>query len=337
MPSQITLGSRAVRVAVIGAGVMGRNHLRIFSRLKNVDLVGLYDPDPNAAIPMAAQFDCRAFASIDEIAQSVDAVSICSPSSTHGRVGLHFLDRGIHCLIEKPLATNEGDALAVIAAAKKTGAKLLVGHVERFNPAVQQVSALLSNGAAVHSLDARRLSSVGRRIRDVDVVADLMVHDLDIMTSLVREKVVSVTATATNGNGAESGDHVIALLGFSSGAVACLTASRITQNAVRKLSVTSDAGLIEVDYMNQSVEVYLQDAVKVANVRFPNFGEHALDIAMERMLVRRAEPLQLELTHFIDIIRNDGDPIVSGEQGLNALHLVWSIQECIREMTRMKA
>jgi len=324
------LGTRPVRVAVIGAGKMGKNHLRVYDMLKNVDLVGLYDPHPETAEAAAKPYGCRVFSSLDEIVASVDAVSVCSPSSTHGEVGAIFLDAGIHCLIEKPLAATEAECLALIAAAKRSGAKLLVGHIERFNPAVQQVANLLDGSQSIQAIETHRLSAVSKRITDVDVVADLMVHDLDIVTALMGSPVRSVDVAAVRTYGSAGGDHVTALLQFENASMACLTASRITQNTVRKLSVTTDAGLVEVDYMNQSIEIYRQDTVKVAEGRAAKFGDYALDISMERVLVRRAEPLQLELSHFIEIIGDNAEPIVSGEQGLAVMRLVWAIQEKIR-------
>ena len=322
--------NRPVRVAVIGAGKMGKNHLRVYDMLKDVELVGLYDPDPVAAATLSAQYDCRAFSSPDAVAGEIDAVSICSPSSTHGEVGLRFLNAGIHCLIEKPLATSERDCHALIGAARASGAKLLVGHIERFNPAVQQVAVLLDGSQSIHAIETHRLSSVSKRITDVDVVADLMVHDLDIVNALMGQPVTSLDVAAVNTDDSPGSDHVTALLRFANHTVACVTASRITQNTVRKLSVTTDAGMVEVDYMNQSIDIYRQYAVSVDDNKTSKFGDYTLDTSVERVVVRRTEPLQVELSHFIDMIRTDAKPIVTGEQGLEAMRLVWSIQDAVR-------
>lgn len=324
---------RPVRVAVIGAGNMGRNHLRVYGMLKNVDLVGVYDSDAEVTAAAAEQFDCSPFATLDEVADQVDAVSVCSPTSTHRDVGLQMLEAGVHCLIEKPLAATEQECSDLIAAAQESNAKLLVGHIERFNPAVQQLSLLLDGNQTIQAIDARRLSSVGKRITDVDVVADLMVHDLDIVMALVKEEIVSVEAQAVRTFGSPGGDHVIALLRFANDSVACLTASRITQNTVRKLTVTTDVGFIDVDYIDQSIEVYLQDTVKMPR-GVSQFGDYALDIAMERVQVRRTEPLQMELGHFVQVIMEDLVPLTPGEDGLAALRLVRLIQDCVQEGER---
>ncbi len=319
-----------VRVAVIGVGSMGSNHLRVYDTLKNVDLVGIYDADMELAQCRAAEYGCHAFENLEDILKAVDAVSICTPSSTHCEVGLFFLNAGVHCLIEKPLAVTEEQCLDLIAAAKGSGAKLLVGHIERFNPAVRQLAKLLDGRASIQAIETHRLSAVSKRITDVDVVADLMVHDIDIVTSLARKKVVSVVAAGVKTFGSPGGDHVTTLLRFADESIACLTASRITQRTVRKLSVTTDTSLIDVDYMNQSVDIFLRDRVELPRADESKEREYAIDTVVERLHVRRREPLQTELDHFINVILTDGVPLVSGEDGLSALRLVWQIQDQVR-------
>jgi predicted dehydrogenase len=306
---------------------MGANHLRVYETLKNVQLVGLYDPNCDRAASLSRQHRCQAFDSLDAAMKEIDAASICAPSAHHGEIGVKLLSAGIHCLIEKPLATTESECLRLINAAVSSNVKLLVGHIERFNPAVRQLSSMLAaRGEKIRAIDTRRLSAVSKRISDVDVVADLMVHDLDVVRSLAGTQ-ISVLAAAGVGNHQRSGaDHVTALLDLGDDAVATLTASRITQNTVRRIAITTDAGLIDVDYSNQSVEVYTQDRVKPPGPA-TQFGDYALDIAMERVQVRRTEPLQVELAHFIDIIRNGTEPLVSGRDGLAALRLVWNVQK----------
>lgn len=326
---------RLVRVGVIGAGTMGRNHLRVFDMLKNVELVGFYDPDLETARDLADQYGCTAFDNEAAAAEALDAVSICAPSSLHGALGRLFLDAGCHCLIEKPLATSESDCHILIDAAERNNVKLLVGHIERFNPAVRQLSLMLAaNGQKVRAIDTRRLSSASRRVTDVDVIADLMIHDLDIIASLTSGDVFVQGATAVGVSQDRGADHVTALLELGDDAIASLTASRITHNTVRKISVTTDVAVIDVDYINQSVEVYWQDRVKLNTGPAAQFGEYARDLAMERVQVRRTEPLQLELAHFIDIIRQDTGPLVSGEDALTALRLVWQIGDCLARNSR---
>ncbi|MCZ7594395.1 MAG: Gfo/Idh/MocA family oxidoreductase [Hyphomicrobium sp.] len=318
---------RAVRVGVIGVGSMGGNHLRVYETLKRVQLVGLYDPNDERAAALAKQYNCQAFPSLEKVMAEIDAASICAPSTLHGEIGETLLSAGIHCLIEKPLAATEGECLRLINAAARSQAKLLVGHIERFNPSVRQLSSMLAaRGERIRAIDTRRLSSVSKRIVDVDVVADLMVHDLDIIRSLAGPLVTVSAASGVREHGGSGRDHVTALLDLGDGAMASATASRITQNTVRRIAITTDAGLIDVDYVDQSVQIYTQDVVRPAGPA-TSFGDYALDIRMERVQVRRTEPLQVELRHFIDVIRNDTEPLVTGEDGLAALRLVWGVHE----------
>lgn len=324
------MNSTPVRVAVVGAGAMGRHHLRIYSTLKWVELIAVVDVDPDRANQAARDFDCTTYGSVDDIVGKVDAASVCVSSVEHAAVGRHLLDNGVHCLIEKPLATTEQDCLDLIAAADRSGATLLVGHIERFNPAVRQLAALL-DGHGIHAIDVRRLSAVSGRISDVDVVADLMVHDLDIVLSLIGKQPSSATARGVHTAGGKGQDYVTALLSFPGGALATLTASRITQNKVRELHVTTDLGLVAINYSTQELMIYRQERILAAEESVASFGNYAVDIAMERVAIRNSEPLVMELQHFIDAVRQGTPPLVTGEQALDALRLVWRIQNEIAE------
>ena len=320
---------QALRVAVVGAGSMGQHHLRVYSSLKGVELVGVIDADPVRAQAMAERHGCEVYPDIEALSGQVDAVSICTPSVTHAEVGLSLLQAGIHCLIEKPLATTEAECQSLIAAAEDAGVVLLVGHIERFNPAVRQLHDILADGHRIHAIDVRRLSAVSGRITDVDVVMDLMVHDLDVVLSLMQEPVVSVTARGVMTSDNAGRDYVSSMIRFDSGALATITASRITQNKVRELSVTTDLGLITIDYMNQDLFIYQQKGNTPLESGQSGFGNYMLDIAMERAQIRHAEPLLMELQHFVDTIRTGCEPLVSGRQALEALRLVWRIQESV--------
>lgn len=317
-----------MRVAVVGVGNMGVHHLRIYGELKNVDLVGFYDPDMARAEQLSGRFNVPALKCLEDVAENVDAVSICSPSTTHAEIGHWFLERKIHCLVEKPLATTEDDCLRLISCANGSGAKLMVGHIERFNPVVLQLADILEGGVAVHAIEARRLSAASRRIVDVDVVADLMVHDIDIILSLINSPVADVVARGVCVNDSDSADYVTALITFENGALAPVTASRITQNKVRELNVTTEQNLIFIDYMTQNLLVFQQSA-PFAEREKKRLGEYAIDVAMERAFVRHEEPLQAELRHFVDCILRDVEPQVTGQQALDAMRLVWRIQEMV--------
>jgi predicted dehydrogenase len=315
-----------VRVAVVGVGEMGANHARVYAGLKGADLVAVVDADAGRASAVAAQHGCRAASSVSELVGQVDAVSVAVPSSLHAEVACELLDAGIHCLVEKPLASTEADAQAILAAAERGGARLLVGHIERFNPAVEQLQRILRLDHEVLALDARRMSAVSARVTDVDVVVDLMIHDLDIVLGLVDDEVVDIVARGVHGAGRTGGDYVTAVLSFAGGAVASLTASRITQNQVRELQVTTDQRFFTVDYPAQELLIYRQGRIGGVDGADPADGRYVLDVGTERVFVRRTEPLALELAHLLEVARG-AEPRISGAHALRALQTAWAIQE----------
>lgn len=316
-----------LRVAVVGAGQMGSNHLRIYSGLKGVELVGVVDADRARARAAADRFGCRAFASIDEVAGEIDAASVAVPSTLHAEVGGRLLEHGIHCLIEKPLAPTEADCEALIAAADARGLVLLVGHVERFNPVVRQLRQILANGV-IHAIDVRRMSTLSGRITDVDVVADLMVHDIDVVLSLMRSEVIDVLAQGVNTGNGIGQDYATATLAFANGSMASLTASRITHNKIRELNVTADVGFITASYITQELLIHSQARTSTPLI---SSSSYALDLAIERVMIRPEEPLVLELGHFVDAVSGGAQPLVSGRDALAAMRLVWRIQEVLAE------
>ena len=217
--------TNSIKVAVIGAGMMGKNHLRTYKALPNFELVGVYDICAEAAKTAAETFGIKAFSSLEEVASSVDAVSVVTTSVTHAEVGEFFLNRGIHCLMEKPLATTEEECLRLISAAKRNNVTLLVGHIEQFNPAIEQLHKILNDTSKICSLEARRMSAASGRITDVDVAMDLMIHDAEIILSLVKSPVVNVQASAVRSQKSPSGkDYITAMIEFANGATATLTA-----------------------------------------------------------------------------------------------------------------
>ena len=313
-----------LNVAVVGAGQMGEHHLRILDRLKGANVVAVVDNDEGRRTRAAELYRCQAFSSVEELS-GIDAATVAVPSSAHAEVAEYLLAQGIHCLVEKPLATTETACERMIAAAEGSGAVLLVGHVERFNPAVEQLIEVL-DGHAIHAIDVKRMSSVSSRITDVDVVMDLMVHDLDIVLALMGEDVSSISAAAVHATSSGE-DYVAATLSFPSGALTTLTASRITQNKIRKLEATTELGLVSANFITQELVIYREGRFGDES---NDTGSYVLDVAMERVFVRPTEPLVAELSHFLEAARGDAPTRVSGRDALAALRLVWHIQDVLR-------
>ncbi len=320
--------TKAIKVAVIGAGVMGRNHLKTYKSLQGVELVGVYDIFPEAAQKAADMFGIKAYSSMEEVAKEVDAVSVVTTSVTHADVGEFFLNQGIHCLMEKPLATTEEGCQRLINAAKKNNVTLLVGHIEQFNPAVEQMHKILNDAGKIRSLTAQRMSAASGRITDVDVAMDLMIHDVEVVMSLVKDKVKNIQAAAVRTADHTSGkDYITALLEFENGVTANLTASRITQARVRTLTVTTDTNYIDMDFINQSINVHSQGRMPYVNQEeIPEWMNYGLKGSVEQLFIPTNQPLQAELNHFVSCINGQATPRITGEDALAALRVLWQIQ-----------
>lgn len=320
-----------IKVAVIGAGMMGKNHLRTYKSLNGFELVGVYDIFPEAAQKAAEMFGIKAFASLEEVAAAVDAVSVVTTSVTHAEVGEFFLNKGIHCLIEKPLAATEDECLRLINAAKKNNVTLLVGHIEQFNPAVEQMHKILSDTSHICALEARRMSAASGRITDVDVAMDLMIHDAEVVLSLVKSPVANVHASAVRTAKSPAGkDYITALIEFKNGVTATLTASRITQARVRTLNVTTDDNYIDMDFINQSIAVHSQGRMHGVNAEnLPENMRYGLKGSVENLFIMQAQPLASELTHFGNCINGKETPRITGEQALEALKVIWKVQNAL--------
>jgi len=319
-----------LRVAVVGVGNMGQNHARVLSSLSGAELVAVLDPDAERARAVTATYGGRVFGHPEDLLGKVDAVTICTPSINHAEIGQFFLDNGIHCLIEKPLATTEADCLSLIEAAERQGLVLLVGHIERFNPAVRQLKEVLE-GNRIFAIEARRMSFTSSRIVDVDVVLDLMIHDIDIVLSLVGQMPdARVLAHGTRAPGSPSNDFVTALLPFPDGIVANITASRVTQSTLRELHVSSEAGFMALNYRNQDLQIFRQQR----DAEFTPRGNYRLDVSIERVLVRSIEPLVAELQHFLQAVQQGNKPLVSGREALEALRVAWAVQSQLGNIGR---
>ncbi len=326
-----------IKVAVIGAGMMGKNHLKTYKNLAGFELVGVYDIFAEATKSAAETFGIKAFSSLEEVAKEVDAVSVVTTSVTHAEVGEFFLNKGIHCLIEKPLAATEDECKRLISAAKNNNVTLLVGHIEQFNPAVEQLHKILSDKSQICSLEARRMSAASGRITDVDVAMDLMIHDAEVILSLVKSPVINVQASAVKSAKSPNGkDYITAMLEFANGATAVLTASRVTQSRVRTLNVTTNDNYIDMDFINQSIAVHSQGRMHNINPNdLPENMRYGLKGSIENLFIMQAQPLASELSHFANCITGKETPRISGEQALEALKVIWAVQNSINYSTSL--
>ena len=314
-----------VKVGVIGIGNMGWHHARVLSLLKDADLVGVADPDPERGQLATEQFDCRWFADYRDMLAEVEAVCIAVPTLLHHPVGLACLEAGLHVLIEKPIAASQEEASALIAAASRNGRLLQVGHIERFNPAFRELTKVVANEEVV-VLEARRHSPHADRANDVSVVLDLMIHDLDLVLELAQAPVVSLAAAG--GRTADGPiDYVHATLGFANGVVASLTASKMSHRKIRSLSAHCRSSLVETDFLNHNLHIHR----RAHEWYSADHGEllYRNDGFIEEVSTTSIEPLYAELEHFLQCVRGRETPAVDGLQASRALKLADLIEHAV--------
>jgi len=307
-----------VRVGVVGVGSMGHHHARVYDELPEADLVGVADLDTERAREEAEARDTEAL-SPEELFERTDAVSVVVPTGHHATVAGKALDGDVNVLVEKPFVDDVENGRQLIQRAADRGLVLQVGHVERFNPAVDVLSDVLQ-GTEIVAIDAQRLGPPLDREMDNGVVLDLMIHDIDVIQSLVDAEVAAVSATRADGH-----PHVDASLTFDDGTIASLTASRISQQRTRRLAVTTPQSLVDVDYLTRSAEIHrrsLPEYVETdGKLRYRN------ESVIERPVVSNGEPLKAELESFIDAVRTGEQPAVTGEDGIEALQVARRIDE----------
>jgi predicted dehydrogenase len=308
---------------------MGQRHCRVYAGLANVDFVGLSDACAERGRAVAEQYDVRFVERYEELLEQVDAVSVATPTDTHFAVASDCLARGVHVLVEKPLAAEVDDARELCRRARRASALLQVGHIERFNPAFLELEVVLEDLEVV-SLATRRLSPFDTSNTNVDVVYDLMIHDLDIVLALLGDRVSSIQ---TVGRAALTSavDYAVATLSMANGPVATLTASRVTEQKVRQVEVTALGAYVEADLLNKTISMHRRLVPEfLANHKRPlRYRQESL---VERIHIPTAEPLMLELQDFVQCVREGRPPRVSAEAGLRALELAAEIRsEILRQ------
>ena len=301
-----------MRVAVVGVGHLGQHHARLLAAMEQVELVGVVDTRPGRAEEIAAKHGTQAFTDLAAVLDRVDAVSVAVPTESHLDVALQCIERGVAVLVEKPLAPSVADAERMMAAAHRRGVLMAAGHTERFNPAFAVALPLVSNPRFV---EVHRLGVFPERSLDIDVIFDLMIHDLDLLLASVGSEVTSIEAVGVNVLTPRT-DIANARLRFASGCIANLTASRISRDRIRKARFFQHDSYVSIDFAAQEVEVYRL-------VR----GEGRPVIQGGKLEVTSDEPLRRELADFIEAARTGRAPGVTAEAGRDALELATRIAE----------
>ena len=307
---------KKTNVAIIGIGHLGSRHLKIYNELKNrVNLVGVCDTKPERTKRLASHYKVPFLQDYTQLAGKIEAVNICVPTVTHYAVAKFFLERGVHTFIEKPMTMNLEQADELIAIAKKKKLKLQVGHVERFNSAFLGIKHFAKDPLFI---ECHRLNQFPNRSLDIGVVMDLMIHDIDIVLGLNQSEVKSFHAVGVPVL-TPLEDIASARIIFENGCVCNLTASRVSDEVMRKIRIFLKDSYISLDYIKQEAFIYKKTRKRIL--------KHALPIEKE-------EPLKKELESFIDCIQKDQAPIVSGVEGRAALKLALNICASIQKLGR---
>jgi predicted dehydrogenase len=305
--------SAALRIAVVGVGHLGQHHARLLASMNGVQLVGIVDTKPGRAGEIASKLGVPSFTHLGELPlDGLDAVTIAVPTVSHVDVALPLIDAGVSVLVEKPLSSSLDDADKMIESAARRGVVLAAGHTERFNPAVVAALPLVSNPRFI---EVHRLGTFPERSLDIDVIFDLMIHDLDLLLTSVKSEVVSIEAIGVNVLTPKT-DIANVRLRFESGCIANVTASRISRDKIRKVRFFQPASYLSIDYAAQEAEIYRL----VAQNGRPQIEGGKLDI-------KRDEPLRAELADFVGAVRDRREPGVSGRAGRDALALATKVAE----------
>ncbi len=313
-----------VRVGVVGVGHLGRFHALNYKKIDEAELIGVYDQDAEKTRIIAKECKCLPFDKMEDLLERVEAVSIAVPTDRHFPVGAEILKKGVHCLIEKPIAKDLKEADGLVTLAKKMGVILQVGHIERFNPAIR---ALESFDLQPQFIESHRLAPFNPRGTEVAVVLDLMIHDIDIILNLVQSRVKSVDASGV-AVVSDSIDIANARIRFANGCIANLTASRISQKKMRKMRMFQKDTYISVDFLDKKSEVYQLIKGEVGSKH--SLGEIGIGDKKRHVVYKKPKPpksegLQKELELFLQSIPSKKSLGVSGEAGRDALSVAMQV------------
>lgn len=313
------------RVGVIGTGHMGQYHVNVYSEIPNAKLAGIADVSEERVEAVAKRFSTKGYTDYKKLIGQVDAVTVAVPTARHYEVAKEFLSAGIHVLLEKPITPTLKEAKELYSIAKKKKVILQVGHVERFNGAVQEVKKIIKNPLLV---ETRRIGPFVQRVQDDGVVLDLMIHDIDIVLNLVNSEIVKVNAVGGSVY-TKNGDYANVQISFKNGCVASLIASRVSQEKVRTLAVSQKDAYISLDYGAQELNVHRQ----ASSQYFLSKEElkYRQESMIERVFVHKDNPLKLEVKHFLDCVTKRAERALSPESDLRSLEVALKVQDILKK------
>lgn len=315
-----------VNISLIGIGRMGQFHLNVINQINSINLSGIYDSDEKHLNEISSKYNINKFGSLEEAIDKCDAVIIASPTKFHFDIAKKSVQKGKHVLVEKPMTENFIQAEELEAIVKEKNIIFQVGHVERFNGAVQELHHIIENP---YLIEARRLAPFTPRITDVGVVFDIMIHDLDIVTSLVKKPLMRFSASGKRIK-TKNEDIASALLEFEGNTIATINASRVTQEKIRTLAISSEEAHFILDYATQDITIHRQ-AASQSKIKTSIGINYTQESIIERVFIHRDNPLKLEDEHFANCILGKDKKLVSIEDDVRMIKLTEDILNKIKE------
>ena len=317
-----------LNVAVIGVGSMGKNHARIYSELKDVNLIAVCDPNEECGKEVAGKYLIKSYSDYKEMLkkEKIDAVSICVPTKLHKQVALDAIKSKINVLVEKPIAATAAEANEIIKAAEKNNVKLMVGHIEQFNPVVIELKKRIKDIGNIFQVHCQRLSLFPQRIIDVGVVIDLAIHEIYVLKYLLGSKIKRVYAETAQRFHSSNEDLLVGTLRFENNILGVISANWLTPKKVRQIKVTGEKGMFVANYITQELYFYeKQFASKYAD--YDSQFKMGTEGEKIKIGVKSSEPLKNELEAFIACIKSNKEPPVTGKDGLEAIDIAQKLLE----------
>tara|TARA_B100001250_G_C19809374_1_gene795041 strand:- start:678 stop:1673 length:996 start_codon:yes stop_codon:yes gene_type:complete len=315
-----------IRTGVIGVGSMGQNHARIYSEVSN--LVAVSDSDVETGEKIAKRFGVEYYQDYRDLVEKVDAVSLAVPTSYHKNMAVKIASMGKHILVEKPLADDFLGAEEIVKASEKSNIILAVGHIERHNEVVKYAKKCIAEGlwGNILTISARRFSSFPERIHDVGVLFDLTIHDVDVISYLIDDKVCEVFALGGKAKNNIHEDHVVLSMKFENGLIGLCETNWLTPMKVRDISITTDTCFVTIDYIKQEIKVL---STEYKNFDPANLFKAGLEVSEDKKSFDKIEPLRNEIVDFLSAVKENRKPLVTGDQGINAIKIVQAGLESI--------
>ncbi len=321
---------KKLKVAVIGAGAMGKNHARVYSGMDNVELVAVCDSSEDAGKPIADSCNAKYYSDckkmLDE--EKLDAVSVCVPTKFHREAAIDVLRKKINVLVEKPIASTMEEAREIISEAEKNKVKLMIGHIERFNPVVIELKKRIEKNelGKIYKVHCVRMGPSAQRIYDVGVVIDLAIHEIDTLKYLVSSKIKRVFAETARKVHSTHEDLLIATLRFENDILGVINANWLTPKKTREITITGEKGMFVADYLNQQLFFYENDFVR-KNVNYDSYSMTVLEGKKVEIEINKSEPLRNELESFAECILKNKAPLITGQEGMRALEIAQKLLE----------